>query len=272
MNTSVKNQLHNSNSDKPYFALITGASGGIGYELAKIMAEAGHNMVLVARSEDKLSDISVDLKERFNIELYYFAADLSKEEERLALIDYLRERRIEISILVNNAGFGDSGYFAEADWEKNEKMIQLNITALTHLTREFLPEMIASGHGRILNVASLAGFLPGPLMSVYYATKSFVVSFSNALHSELRGTGVTVTTLSPGPVSTNFFTEAGAPDALINKLIKQASAEDVARFAYRRMMKGKRKAIQGMKNKLMVFGLRFAPTALTNTMLKRLHR
>lgn len=261
-----------SSKDAKYYALITGASGGIGYELSMIMARQGHNLIIVARSEDKLSEIATELKEKFGIIVFHFAADLSREDERIALINFLRERRLEISILVNNAGFGDSGYFAEADWQKNEKMIQLNITALTHLTREFLPEMISSGHGRILNVASLAGFLPGPLMSVYYATKSFVVSFSNALHSELRGTGVTVTTLSPGPVSTNFFTEAGAPDATINKLMKPASAHSVAEFAYKRMMKGKRKAIQGIKNKLMIFGLRFVPTAVTNTMLKRLHR
>lgn len=261
-----------SSIDPVYFALITGASGGIGYELSFIMAEAGHNLVLVARSEDKLSDITLDLKEKFGIKVYHFAADLSIEEERLALIDFLRGRGIEISILVNNAGFGDSGFFAEADWQKNEKMIQLNITALTHLTREFLPEMIASGHGRILNVASLAGFLPGPLMSVYYASKSFVVSFSNALHSELKRTGVTVTTLSPGPVSTNFFIEAGAPDAMINKILGPASANSVASFAYNKMMKGKRKAIHGFKNKIMIFGLRFMPTAVTNTILKRLHR
>lgn len=269
----IESKKSNTNlSEKPYYSMITGASGGIGYELSVIMAKAGHNLVIVARSEDRLYEIAVELKEKYKINVYHFAADLSIEEERLALINYLRERRIEVSILVNNAGFGDSGSFAEADWHKNEKMIQLNITALTHLTREFLPAMIASGHGRILNVASLAGFLPGPLMSVYYATKSFVVSFSNALHSELKGTGVTVTTLSPGPVSTNFFAEAGAPDATINKLLKPASAQSVAAFAYKRMMKGKRKAVQGMLNNLMIFGLRFVPTVITNTMLKRLHR
>ncbi len=257
---------------QPDYALITGASGGIGYELVLLMASKGHNMLLVARSEDKLKQIADSLSKRHNIKVIYLAVDLAVEKERMKLVDYIRNNNLQINILVNNAGFGDAGFFADADWQKNERMIQLNITALTHLTREFLPDMIARNKGRILNVASIAGYLPGPLMSVYYATKSFVVSFSNALHSELRGTGVTVTTLSPGPVETNFFTEAGAADAKVNKLMKPASANSVAHYGYMRMMQGKRKAIQGLNNKFMVFGLRFMPSFVTNSILKRLHR
>ncbi len=261
-----------STANEPDYALITGASGGIGYELVTIMAAKGHNMVLVARSGDKLKQIADDLSKRFSIRVIPMAVNLGEESERINLVDNIRKNNIKITILVNNAGFGDAGYFADADWQKNERMIQLNITALTHLTREFLPDMIARNEGKILNVASIAGYLPGPLMSVYYATKSFVVSFSNALHSELRGTGVTVTTLSPGPVETNFFTEAGAADAKVNKLMKPASAQSVAHYGYIRMMQGKRKAIQGLNNKFMVFGLRFVPSFVTNYLLKRLHR
>jgi uncharacterized protein len=259
-------------ANDPDYALITGASGGIGYELVTLMASKGHNMILVARSEQRLKEIATDLIKKYNIKIIPLTSDLAKEGERMKLVNYIRENNLKINILVNNAGFGDAGYFADADWEKNEKMIQLNITALTHLTRAFLPEMINRKEGRILNVASLAGYLPGPLMSVYYATKSFVVSFSNALHSELRGTGVTVTTLSPGPVETNFFTEAGAADAKVNKLMKPATAQSVARFGYNRMMKGKRKAVQGLSAKFMLLGLRFVPSFITNYLLKRLHR
>lgn len=254
------------------FALITGASGGIGYELTTLMASKGHNLIIAARSKEKLSGIAADLQNRFKVQVVFFAVDLSHEAERIKLIEFIRGNKYSINILVNNAGFGDAGYFAEADWEKNERMIQLNITALTHLTREFLPDLIKAGKGRILNVASLAGFLPGPLMSVYYATKSFVVSFSDALYNELRGTGVTVTTLSPGPVETNFFTEAGAPEAMINKLLRPASAKSVAKFGYKRMIHGRKRAIQGIKNNLMIFALRFIPTEFTNPILKRLHR
>ncbi len=259
------------NKELPY-ALITGASGGIGYELTTLMASKGHNLIIVARSEEKLTGIAADLQKRFKVQVVFFAVDLAHEAERIKLIEFIRLNNYKINILVNNAGFGDAGYFAEADWEKNERMIQLNITALTHLTREFLPDLIKAGKGRILNVASLAGYLPGPLMSVYYATKSFVVSFSDALYNELRGTGVTVTTLSPGPVETNFFTEAGAAEARINKLLKPASAKSVAKFGYKRMMKGRKRAIQGIPNNLMIFALRFIPTEFTNPILKRLHR
>lgn len=253
------------------FSIVTGASGGIGYELCKVMASKKHNLILVARSENKLKEISESLSREYGIEVKYYIYDLSDCNQRLDFIAKIRKNGYSVNILVNNAGFGDTGYFYEADWEKNERMIQLNITALTHLTREFLPDLIKSNKGRILNVASIAGYLPGPLMSVYYASKSFVVSFSDALYSELKGTGVTVTTLSPGPVETNFFNEAGAADAHITSIIRPASASHVAAYAYRRMMKGRKRAIPGWTNNLMILGIRFVPTELTNSILKRLH-
>lgn len=255
-----------------YYALITGASGGIGYELSQIMASKNHNLILVARSVYKLEELKEALVKNSAVDVRIFCADLALETERHKLIEAIRAEQLPVNILVNNAGFGDAGHFAQADWEKNERMIQLNITALTHLTREFLPELINSGSGRILNVASMAGFMPGPLMSVYYASKSFVVSFSYALYHELRGTGVTVTTLSPGPVQTNFFTEAGAPNATINRILKPANARSVARFGYKRMMQGRKRAIPGWKNNLMLLGVRFIPSEITNVVLGRLHR
>lgn len=254
------------------YALITGASGGIGYEICKIMASDNHNMIIVARSEDKLKEVREELIRLNTVDVRYFAVDLADEKERNRMISKIREQKLELDILINNAGFGDSGYFAEADWEKNERMIQLNITALTHITREFLPDLIRSGKGKILNVASMAGYMPGPLMSVYYATKSFVVSFSYALQHELRKTGVTVTTLSPGPVETNFFNEAGASNAAIMGILRPATAKSVAKFAYKRMMKGKKRAIQGLLNNLMLLSIRIIPSEITNPLISRLHR
>ncbi|HLO91070.1 MAG TPA: SDR family oxidoreductase [Lentimicrobium sp.] len=254
------------------YALITGASGGIGFELSKVMASNNHNLILVARSVEKLDALRKELTDVFNVDVICFSADLAKEDERIKLIGTIREQQLHINVLVNNAGFGDAGYFAEADWEKNERMIQLNITALTHLTREFLPDLINSGRGRILNVASVAGYMPGPLMAVYYASKSFVVSFSYALHHELKNTSVTVTTLSPGPVETNFFKAAGAQDAAVNKIMKPSTALSVAKFGYKRMMKGRKRAIQGWKYNLMLLGVRLVPSEITSAILGRLHK
>ncbi len=256
---------------KMTYTLITGASGGIGMELAQIMAAHNHNLLLVARTADKLSSLADKLHKKYNINTHVFTADLTQSDERIKLLDFIEELDLAIDILVNNAGFGDAGFFAEADWLKNEQMIQLNITALTHLTRAILPSMIQRGSGKILNVASIAGFLPGPLMSVYYATKAYVVSFSAALHSELVNTGVTVTTLSPGPVATNFFNAASAGDARITKIMKPAAASKVAMFAYRRLMKGKNKAVYGWSNYLMVKMLNFTPHSISNAMVKKLH-
>lgn len=254
------------------YTLLTGASGGIGYELAVIMAKKGHQLILVARSESKLSGLATLLNEKYKVKAVYFAADLTRESERLKLIEFVTLHKYHIEILINNAGFGDAGYFHEAAWEKNERMIQLNIVALTHLVREFLPAMIRAHKGKILNIASIAGFFPGPLMSVYYASKAFVISFSEALYSELKGTGVTVTALCPGPVSTNFFVEAGADDAPVNKIMKPAKAPKVALYGYNNMMKGKRLAIPGWSNKFIVWSMNFIPVVISNPILKRLHQ
>lgn len=253
------------------YTLITGASGGIGMELAKVMAANKHNLILVARTSTKLEELAQILQQKYQSEVRIFTADLVENTERLKLLNYLKDNNLLIDILVNNAGFGDAGFFAEADWLKNERMIQLNITALAHLTREILPQMVKRDSGRILNVASVAGFLPGPYMSVYYASKAFVVSFSAALHSELSGSGVTVTTLSPGPVSTNFFNAAGASNARLSRILKPANASDVAKFAYRRLMNGEHRAIFGWSNNLMIYLLNFVPSKLSSPLVKMLH-
>ncbi len=253
------------------YALITGASGGIGYELSEIMAKDGHNLILAARNIEKLNELSDNLNKKYNVEVVPFKVDLTSEEERTAFIDNLRDNKYHVSILMNNAGFGDAGCFAEANWTKTDRMIQLNVTAITHLTRELLPAMIDSGYGKILNIASIAGFLPGPYMSVYYASKSYVISFSAALREELKNTGVTVTALCPGPVQTNFFNFAGASESRLNTMMKPAEAKSVAYYGYKSMMKGKGRVVHGLLNKLMVFAINFIPAEVSNPIVKRLH-
>lgn len=239
-------------------ALITGSSGGIGYELAKIFARNGVNLVLVALNKEKLDNIKNELEKKYSISAYTIEKDLTLPGSINEVYNELQLKKISVDYLVNNAGFGDFGHFAECDWGKQEKMIDLNITAVAHLTRLFLPHMIGQGSGRILNVASTASFQPGPTMSVYFATKAFVLSFSEALSNELKDKGITVTALYPGSTETGFHAVVmGDPKLLIER--KKASPQDVAEFGYLSMMKGKAVAIHGLKNKFLVFSSRFFP-------------
>lgn len=211
-------------------AIVTGASGGIGLELSKILAREGHDLLLVARSSDRLLEISQMISSEYGVEVSVMAEDLTD----LSSVERIAEEGKDAEILVNNAGFGDYGPFAECDWDKQQKMIELNILALSKLTRLVLPGMISRGKGRILNLASVASFEPGPLMSVYYASKAFVLSFTEALSVELKGTGVTVTAVCPGPVNTGFSKAANAEDVSVFKQSSGADAVKVAEFAYRR--------------------------------------
>src|SRR5450759_4294399 len=185
-------------------ALITGSSSGIGLELARIHAENGGNLVLVARSKNKLDELKEELENKYNVQVYTIGKDLSLPDSARDVYAELGQQNISVDYLINNAGFGDFGFFAESDWNKQEKMINLNITALAHLTRLFLPDMIKRGDGKILNLASTASFQPGPAMSVYFATKAFVLSFSEAVNNEVRDKGVTVTALCPGSTESGF--------------------------------------------------------------------
>jgi short-subunit dehydrogenase len=256
---------------KPY-SLITGASGGIGFELAVIMALKGHNLVLIARSEEKLNNIARQLIKNHGIDAISIPADLSVPADRDKLISEIRKQNLHIENLINNAGFGDLGAFETSDWKKNEEMIQLNITALTHLTREFLPDMRKAKSGRIMNVASIAGFMPGPLMSVYYASKAYVLSFGEALAGELAGSGVKITTLCPGPVETGFQKKAEFKNPALMRMIKSATALEIANYGYNSMMSGKRLAIHGWMNRFMVFSIRFTPRWVIMPIIKRLHQ
>lgn len=254
------------------FALITGATGGIGAETAELMASKKHDLILTARSEENLKLFACRLEETYKITAIIFQADLTAKKERDRLISFIRDNNFQIEFLINNAGFGDYGVFSTSKRSLNEKMIQVNITALTHFTREFLPDMLRRGHGRIMNVASMAGFMPGPVMSVYYASKAYVQSFSQAVAEEVRGSGVTVTALCPGPVSTDFLTKSSYEKAFIMKLLKPANPKDIARFGYKAMMKGKTMAIPGAVNRFLLLAVRLAPRRLIVSMLNKLHR
>jgi short-subunit dehydrogenase len=240
-------------------ALITGASGGIGYELAKLFARDHHNLVLVARSGDKLTEIASELERDFSVSVRPIALDLTEPPAPQFLFDQLQREGIAVDFLVNNAGYGKLGRFAEVPMEESLGQIQLNITALTALTNLFLGPMLERRSGRIMNVASTAGFQPGPLMAVYYASKAYVISFSEAIANELAGSGVTVTCLCPGATDTGFARRAGNDQTRLFRQVPPMDAKTVARDGYRAMMKGATLVIPGLRNWLVAESVRFAP-------------
>ncbi len=251
--------------------LITGASGGIGEELARLFAAHHHPLVLVARTEPKLQSLSGELARAHGIQARSLVADLSDPAAPSRIFDTLRELGVTIDVLVNNAGFGATGAYAEIEYQVEARMIQVNIAALAHLTRLFLPGMLARRNGKILNVASTAAYVPGPFMAVYYASKAFVLSFSEALAEETRGSGVTVTALIPGPTETNFAATAGNQNSLLFRSGTAMSAAAVARVGYEGLMAGNRVAIAGVSNKLTVFSTRLAPRATLAKITRKLN-
>jgi len=241
--------------------LITGASGGIGYELAKLFARDHHNLILVARSGEKLEQAATDLK-ALGISAHTYALDLAAPTAPKFLFDQLQSAGMSVDILINNAGFGAFGEFAHMPEEQILGQIQLNITALTELTRLFLPQMLSRRSGRIMNVASTAGFQAGPLMAVYYATKAYVISFTEAVAYEVRNSGVTVTCFCPGATHTGFAKRAGNDKTRLFKRLGAMNAEKVALDGYRAVMEGRTLAISGAHNWLVAQSTRFAPRKL----------
>ncbi|MDY0279519.1 MAG: SDR family oxidoreductase [Salinivirgaceae bacterium] len=250
------------------YALITGASGGIGKELAHIHAQNRHNLILVARSEEKLEELKNSWEAQYKIKIMTFACDLSKPANATLIYDTIKKNKISIDFLINNAGFGNYGSFAKINPSIDISMIALNVQALTHIIHLFLPDMIAHGKGRIMNVSSIAGFFPGPFMATYYASKSYVLSLSEALANELQGTGVTVTALCPGPTQSNF---ANVANFSASKIFKSniPTALDVAKFGFRAMIKGKTVAIHGTKNRLMVWASRFVTRKMLTNIIRK---
>ncbi|MGB8769652.1 MAG: SDR family oxidoreductase [Candidatus Korobacteraceae bacterium] len=239
-------------------ALITGASSGIGLELARLFAADGYQLVLVARNRGALREVGDELQTRHNIEVRILPKDLAHPAAPTELYAELREAGVSIDVLVNNAGFGGSGPFLHTDWPNEAEMLQVNVVALTHLTKLFLPQICAR-RGKLLNVASLAAFMPGPYTAIYYASKAFVLHFTEALGEELRGTGTAVTCLCPGPVLTKFQQRAHVGGSSSANRFLLLDVRQVARAAYEGMNAGKRLVIPGWKSRLLSQLLRIVP-------------
>jgi short-subunit dehydrogenase len=253
-------------------ALITGASSGIGLELAKLFARESHDLALVARSHDKLKNIAEDLQQTYGVQVKYYTKDLSISSTPEEIFEALQSEGGNIDVLVNNAGFGWRGEFAQMELTDALEMIQVNITTLTHLTRLFLPGMIERKHGKILNVASTAAFQPGPMMATYYASKAYVLSFSEALSEELQGTGVTITAFCPGPTATGFGQRAGFANEKIFGGILSMDPRTVALDGYKGLMKGKPLVISGWKNWLGTQLIRFIPRPFPARLVKKVQQ
>jgi len=243
------------------WVLVTGASSGIGRALAECAAADGMNVVLVARGHQTLDEVAAALTAKYSVSAEIVLADLAQAGAAKKLIAQVKKFGIEPEYVINNAGFGSYGMVVNGDANRYEQMIQLNVTSVTVLSRHYAKQFKDRGQGRLLNVASTAAFLSGPGMAVYFATKAYVLHFSEALHEELRGSGVTVTTLCPGPTKTHFAEAADAEKSGIFRG-KLPSAEEVARFGYESMLNGKSVAVHGLRNRLMVQAVRFVPRTL----------
>lgn len=252
-------------------ALITGASTGIGRELARIHASKGRDLVIVARSEEKLQSLAEELRNAHGVQVRVVPMDLSDPDKASELKSLLDGEGIQPEFLINNAGVAELANFEERDPERVQKELRLNIECLTLLTRYFATDMLRRGSGRILNVASTAAFQPGPHMAVYYASKSYVLSFSQALDTEWRKRGVTVTALCPGPTSSEFQERAGMDKIPLFETVKPHSSEAVAKKGYRAMEKGKLTVIPGVMNKLGAFLVRFLPKRVVMGVVRGLH-
>lgn len=251
-------------------ALITGAASGIGYEFAKIAMREGYELALVDINEQGLSEKAEALKAAGAYQVECLAINLAKEGAATEIVAWLEEKDLEISLLFNNAGFGNFGYFKETSWEKDEAMLKVHMVTASHLIKLLLPGMLDRKRGKILNNASVAAFVPGPLMSTYHASKAYLLSFTQALANELKGTGVTATVLCPGMTKTGFAKANGNDDPNIKFNI--ASAEGVAQYAYDQMIHGKVVAIPGFFNKLSAFLPRFLTRNRVTNMVGNIQR
>jgi len=253
--------------------LITGASSGIGLELAKCFAADKSNLILVARNTAAMAALATELRREHQIEVHIITADLALPASPQKIFDELKGRGTVVDVLVNNAGFGLHGEFSELPLRRQLEMVQVNVTALVALTGLFLPGMVARRRGGILNVGSVAGYFPGPRMAVYFSTKAFVRSFSDGLVEELRGTGVTVTNLAPGPTETNFSTVARGHFRRQVASDKKMSATTVARFGYQQFRRGKSEAIPGKTNWLLAHLVaKFIPRSLIRQLVGKYNK
>lgn len=246
--------------------LITGGSSGIGLELARLFARDGYDIIIVARKKEELEKSKVVLG-IYEVNIITIAMDLSDKNAAEELLSKLKGK--EIDILVNNAGFGVYGFFSETNLEREVAMMELNMVTLTKLTKLLLPDMLARKHGKILNLASTAAFQPGPLMAVYYATKAYVLSFSEALANELEGSGVSVTALCPGPTESNFQKNSAMEES---KILQRGMMDPgaVAKAGYEGLMRGRTIVIPGLKNRILAFSVRLAPRSTVTKTVRRM--
>lgn len=258
-------------TENPKLVLITGASGGIGADLAELCVKEGYDVALVARNEVKLAEVKASLASVASQRLVFLIpTDLSKNGAAKHIVEEVQKLGRSVDVLINNAGVGTFGLFTETELTSTLSMINLNVNSLVDLTHRCLPEMVARGSGKILNVASTAAFQPGPLMAVYYATKAFVLSFSEALGNELDGTGVTVTALCPGPTKTGFQAAAKMERSKLLEGPHVMSSKDVAVAGFRAMIKGKSLIIPGATNKTLAQVVRFAPRRLVTRIVRKM--
>jgi uncharacterized protein len=251
-------------------ALITGASSGIGLELAKVHASKGGDLVLVARNKSKLDELKAELENKYKVKVYTIGKDLSVNNSAQEVYEETTKQNIQIDYLMNNAGFGDFGMFVETDWSKELQMINLNITTLTQFTKLYLHDMVKRRSGKIMNVASTAAFQPGPMMAVYFATKAYVLSFSEAVDNEVKDKGVTVTALCPGATESGFQAAAAMEESNLVKGKKLPTSKDVAIYGYAQMMKGKTVAIHGLMNWILANSVRLTPRAIVVMIARKL--
>jgi len=251
-------------------ALITGASGGIGLELARIHAQTHGDLILIARSTSKLEQLKKELEAAYGISVLNIPKDLSIPDAAQEVYNQVIAANIQVDYLINNAGFGDFGNYHETEWEKEEMMINLNILALTQLTKLFGSDMVGRKSGKIMNVSSTAAFQPGPLMAVYYATKHYVQAYSEALYEEWKGYGVSVTALCPGATQSGFQQAADMEDSRLFKGKKLPTSLEVAEFGYKAMMKGEMTAIHGVMNTILAGSAKFTPKKLLLKVVRKL--
>jgi short-subunit dehydrogenase len=251
-------------------ALITGASNGIGLELAKVHASKGGDLVLVARNKSRLDELKTELESKYKVSVYTIGKDLSAINSAQEVYEETTKQNIQIDYLINNAGFGDFGMFVETEWNKELQMINLNITTLTQFTKLYLQDMVKRRSGKIMNVASTAAFQSGPTMAVYFATKAYVLSFSEAVNNEVSDKGVTITTLCPGATESGFQAAAAMEESNLVKGKKLPTSKEVAEYGYASMMKGKTVAIHGLMNWIMANSVRFVPRAIVVKLTRKI--
>ncbi|GAA4324088.1 SDR family oxidoreductase [Flaviaesturariibacter amylovorans] len=251
------------------YAVITGGSNGFGWEFAQLCAKDGYGLVLVARNTQELERAAAELRDRYSVDVVTLSKDLFEADAAFSVYEEVKSRELPVEILINNAGQGDYGSFADTNLQRDLDLVQLNVSSVLVLTKLFLKDMLAQGHGRILQVSSLLGQIPTPLMAVYGASKAFVLKFSEALAQELEGSGVTVTVLQPGASDTDFFHKAGAEATKEYQEATLSDPADVARDGYSALMSGDSRIISGAKNKMMAVLTNLMPDSANAANMKK---